>query len=103
MAPDSARLAQTLAELVRIPSVNPFDGPARPGHREQELALDLIARCRLGLAGDGWTMIGIDPEGFDLRRGTALERADFQEPISDAPSARAALVRLTKESRGKQD
>ncbi len=50
MAPDGARLAQTLAELVRIPSVNPFDGPALPGHREQELALDLSGRLSaLGL------------------------------------------------------
>lgn len=45
-APDSTRLAQTLAELVRIPSVNPFDAPPRAGHREQELAEHLLARFR---------------------------------------------------------
>jgi acetylornithine deacetylase len=50
MVPDGARLAATLAELIRIPSVNPFERPTRAGHREQELALDLIARLSaLGL------------------------------------------------------
>lgn len=72
-------------------------------NQDHRPALDLIARNRLGLTGAGWEMTGIDPEGFDLRLETRLARADFPEPVSDAQSARAALVRLTKDARREQD
>lgn len=70
-------------------------------------ALDLIAAKMLGLAGPGreapgWTMTGIDPEGCDLRRAGRLARADFDTLISDAESARAELVKLTKRPLRKQ-
>jgi acetylornithine deacetylase len=42
MKPDRERLARTLSELIRIPSVNPFGAPVRKGHREQELAEEVI-------------------------------------------------------------
>jgi putative heme iron utilization protein len=64
-------------------------------------ALGLIAGQILGLPADGraWTMTGIDPEGFDLRRGAELARADFGGPVTDPEEARAALVELTREAR----
>lgn len=66
-------------------------------------ALALIARRLLGLpdgAADApWRMTGIDPEGFDLRSGPRLARADFAEPIHDAREARAALVALARRAR----
>ncbi len=68
-------------------------------------ALGLIAERLLGLAHPetaedaGWVMTGIDPEGLDLRRGARLARAEFDEPVRDAESARAALVGLTRRAR----
>jgi putative heme iron utilization protein len=62
-------------------------------------AVDLIARHVLGLPGDGWTLIGVDPEGADLRNGTDLARAPFERPARDPEAARAELVRLTTRAR----
>jgi len=47
----------------------------------------------------GWTMTGIDPEGFDLRRAAARLRIDFDAPVGDAAAARAALVKATRRAR----
>jgi putative heme iron utilization protein len=44
-------------------------------------------------------MTGIDPEGFDLRAGERLARADFAAPLRDARAARAALVEMTRTAR----
>ncbi len=38
MKPDLDRMIADLTALVRIPSVNPYDAPAAPGFREQEVA-----------------------------------------------------------------
>ncbi len=62
-------------------------------------ALDLIAGRILGLDGEGWRLTGIDPEGFDLRRGRSLARGAFKKPVGDAGSCRVELVRLTKAAR----
>jgi heme oxygenase (biliverdin-IX-beta and delta-forming) len=51
-------------------------------------------------AGTGWRMTGIDPEGFDLRRGGCIARLDFRAPVGDAEGARAELVHLAKLARG---
>lgn len=63
-------------------------------------ALDLFANVLLALPGSGWTMTGIDAEGLDLRLGGQTARVDFAEPVRDPDSARAALVRLTRQARG---
>lgn len=44
-------------------------------------------------------MIGIDPDGFDVRAGERVLRFDFPEPIQDAHEARQALVQLAKAAR----
>ena len=62
-------------------------------------ALGLIAERILGLEGEGWCLAGVDPEGFDLRRGRSLARGVFQKPVRDAESCRVELVRLTKAAR----
>ncbi|MXZ79810.1 MAG: M20 family metallopeptidase [Gammaproteobacteria bacterium] len=36
---DEGRLVERLAEMINIPSVNPFDAPAEPGYREREFAM----------------------------------------------------------------
>ncbi|WP_170327507.1 M20 family metallopeptidase [Ruegeria arenilitoris] len=57
MTPDRDRLAQTLIELVRIRSVNPFDEAAKEGFREQEMSDDLLSRFRtLGME-TGWRQV----------------------------------------------
>lgn len=68
-------------------------------NQDHEDALDLMARAG-GLAGEGWRMTGIDPDGIDLRRGGAVGRIDFASRVEDAGAARAELVRMTREARG---
>jgi acetylornithine deacetylase/succinyl-diaminopimelate desuccinylase family protein len=43
---DGAELRELAAELVRIPSVNPLDGPVEEGRREAEVAAYVEARLR---------------------------------------------------------
>lgn len=44
-------------------------------------------------------MIGIDPDGFDVRADGRILRFDFDRPINDAQGARAALVALAQAAR----
>ena len=62
-------------------------------------AVGLIARHVLGLAAKGWRLVGVDPEGCDLRREAMLARVPFETMVADAEAARAALVGLTKRAR----
>ncbi len=62
-------------------------------------AIALIAERILRLEGEGWRLTGVDPEGFDLRRGRSLARGSFHKPVRDAESCRVELVRLTKAAR----
>ncbi|MBT6442835.1 MAG: DUF2470 domain-containing protein [Alphaproteobacteria bacterium] len=62
-------------------------------------ALDSCAARLLGLAGEGWEMIGIDPEGFDLWRAGQIARLAFESPVFDAADARGALVDLANKAR----
>ncbi|MSO92389.1 MAG: DUF2470 domain-containing protein [Rhodospirillales bacterium] len=62
-------------------------------------ALNLYANVLLKRGGSGWTAIGLDPEGLDLRRGSAFARLDFPAPIGDAAGCRETLVRLAESAR----
>jgi heme iron utilization protein len=66
-------------------------------------AIDLYATALLGRTGEGWTMVGIDPEGCDLRRGPNFARLDFGRPVTDTRSARDELVRLAGEARRREE
>jgi putative heme iron utilization protein len=68
-------------------------------NRDHGPAVAAIACRLLGLQGDGWTMIAIDPEGADLSNGADRARVEFDEPVRDGQSARAELVRLTERAR----
>jgi putative heme iron utilization protein len=46
------------------------------------------------------SMIGIDCDGFDLRADGEILRFDFAQPVSDAPTARAALKTMVAVARG---
>ena len=50
---------------------------------------------------DGWTLTGIDAEGADLGSINHSARIEFGSAVSDAVSAREALVGLAKEARQK--
>ncbi len=62
-------------------------------------AIAFYAQRVLGLAGDGWRMTGIDPEGADLRCAGDTARLDFPSPVLTPEEARAALARLVAEER----
>lgn len=64
-------------------------------------ALDLYAQRLLGLSGSGWAMTGLDRDGLDLRRGGAVARLAFARPVATPEEARAELVRLAREARGR--
>lgn len=72
-------------------------------NREHGDAVALYAERLLGLPGTGWRMIGIDPEGLDLRlsneQGAAAARLDFEAPVLTPAAARRMLVRLAEEAR----
>jgi heme iron utilization protein len=63
-------------------------------------AIALYARRLAGMAGEGWRLTGIDPEGIDLRQGGRTARLDFAVPVRDAEAARAALIALARRARG---
>lgn len=71
------------------------------GHMNQDHAeaVQQIARYVLGLDGDGWRLVGIDPEGCDFGRDGSLARAAFDKKAVDGESARAELLRLAKRAR----
>jgi len=60
---------------------------------------DLFAQILLGLAGGGWRMTGIDPEGVDLRREDETARLDFADPVATPEAAHAVLDRLADQAR----
>ena len=62
-------------------------------------AIQLYAAKLIGLAGGGWKMTGIDPEGVDLRRGGQVARLAFDVPLQSAGEARKVLVGLVGKAR----
>ncbi len=64
-------------------------------------AIDAYAHGLLGLAGDGWRLSGVDPEGCDLRCGQQIGRLTFAHPVSDAEGARVELVSLVRSARAR--
>lgn len=68
-------------------------------NRDHADAVGLIARHVLGVAGEGWRLAGVDPEGCDLRCDAVQARAPFETMVEDAEAARVALVGLTARAR----
>ncbi len=63
---------------------------------DRTAVLDRIASRRLGRQAAGWRLVGIDPEGVDLRAGGELARCDFPDPVATAAAAAAAVHRLAE-------
>lgn len=70
-------------------------------HMNADHGLNLKAYCRHvhGVEPSTAEMIGIDPDGFDVRADDQTLRFDFPAPIADVQEARAALVALAQASR----
>lgn len=70
-------------------------------HMNSDHTESLLAYCRLvhGFTPESAEMVGLDSDGFDLRVNDALWRFNFDTPVTDAQSARAALVALSKAAR----
>jgi putative heme iron utilization protein len=64
-------------------------------------AVELYATRLAGKSAGGWTLSGVDPEGFDLRRHATGEtaRIAFDKPAYKPETARVELVRLVKRAR----
>jgi putative heme iron utilization protein len=57
-------------------------------------AIDRCAGRLLGRAGGGWRIVGLDPDGCDLARGSTLARLSFPRPAPDADGLGALLEEL---------
>jgi hypothetical protein len=70
-------------------------------HMNADHAENLRAYCRHthGIEAERAEMVGIDPDGFDIRADGNLLRFSFDTPIADAQAARQALVALAKAAR----
>ena len=70
--------------------------PALLDYANSDHAQDLRDACRRvhGMAAREVRVIGIDCDGFDARADDTLVRFEFVDAVSDAESARAALVAL---------
>lgn len=67
-------------------------------HMNQDHADTLRAYCRHGhgVEAEAAEMIGIDPDGFDVRADGRILRFEFANPVLDAETARAALVEMAR-------
>jgi heme iron utilization protein len=63
-----------------------------------EVPVDRLVQRGLGLEGEGWRIVGIDPEGIDLRRLRAGARLDFALPASTPAAVLAELRRCVQKA-----
>jgi putative heme iron utilization protein len=68
-------------------------------NRDHLPALRDYCRHYHGRACEAPAMIGIDCDGFDVRSAEGVLRFDFETPVTDATSARAALVAMARNAR----
>jgi putative heme iron utilization protein len=74
---------------------------AEPGilqhmNEQHPQAIERCAQRLLGRSGSGWRMVGIDPEGIDLRRDREIARLAFSAPVLTPEAARVALTELAE-------
>lgn len=95
------------AELLAVPALPELaageEGIVAHMNDDHADAVQLYAAKLLGLAGEGWTMTGIDREGLDLRLNGAVARLAFDQPLRSAAEARPALVALVQRARAGGD
>jgi putative heme iron utilization protein len=64
-----------------------------------EHAADLDRLAHAAGHPDRWTLIGVDPDGFDLAQDDRSLRLAFDAPVADEASLRPALIRLLNAER----
>lgn len=62
-----------------------------------------LASRRLGLTGEGWEMVGIDPDGCDLGRKSRRARVSFTRPATDTAALWEELHHLFVTAAGAAD
>jgi heme iron utilization protein len=62
-------------------------------------ALRLYGANLIGKRGKHWQMIGIDPEGFDLKCGTKIHRLNFDTSNTTSGKYRETLINLVSQAR----
>ena len=70
-------------------------------NRDHRDVIQLCAQQLLKLEGADWVLTGIDSEGCDLRMGRLTARLEFDAPIRDPETARAALLGLVRRARAR--
>lgn len=78
------------------------DEPGILEHMNIDHAHTLVDYCRPQniTVKEDVTMIGIDCDGFDVNADGKIVRFDFDAPVTDAQSVRAALITLAQKARG---
>ena len=66
-------------------------------------AVRLIATRLSGGADGAWELVGLDPDGIDLRLDGTNLRYMYAEPLEDAGELRSRLVAITRQARGLGD
>ena len=61
-------------------------------------AVRLIATRLSGGADGAWELVGLDPDGIDLRLDGTNLRYMYAEPLEDAGELRSRLVAITRQS-----
>lgn len=62
-------------------------------------AVSLYARAFARAPEGNWTLIGIDPEGFEIADGDDIRRINFESPLGSGNDLRPTLVRMAGEAR----
>lgn len=75
------------------------DGIIEHMNRAHADTLRVFCRQLLGLEAPQVEMIGIDPDGFDLRADGRISRIEFETAIESAEAARTTLVALAQQCR----
>jgi putative heme iron utilization protein len=98
------------SELVADDFMTPVTDPLQPLQDTEASAIDhmnadhadavrLIATRLAGGADGPWELIGLDPDGIDLRLDGTILRYAYDEPLATADALRARLVALTRLAR----
>jgi heme iron utilization protein len=95
-----------VAALLSPPAAAAALAEAEPGilahmNGDHGSTIDLYAAKLLGLKGEGWRMVAVDPDGADLRREGAAARLAFPAPVADADAVRRVFIDLAHRARAR--